>query len=538
MFSVPVRRALTASLVVALSGAAASAQWSSDPAINNSIADGATEQILPRIAPSHDGGCFISWFQNEAGNYNVYMQKLNAAGAEQWPHGGVLVSNQPSLTSLVDYDLMADAQGNAVVVFTDARAGTDRDVYAYRVSAAGTPMWGPDGVTLSNDAIFEADPRVTQNTNGDFVFVWPRLNGTAGGSGLVMQILSPDGSPQFPAGGTLLLTAGAPNDNPAFCEIVAADNASVIVSWLRDTRTFASLRHVMTQKYGPNGVSQWNNVAPVVVSSAISVPIAHRPRLAYDGAGGAVYVWHDTRNANRFDAWVQRVNAIGQIQFPANGAQISTDATRQHIDPAMTFNRATGEIFIAWNERNLAQSQWGIFAQKLDAAGVRQWTDSGRELIPVNTTNKLFPRIALAGDGAMVFCLDQPNTPIPGERVLGMRVDAAGALVWPASPILVASTVSVKGRLPLAVAADGAALLAWEDNRAGSIDVFAQRVNLDGSLGGPSCAADWNADSVLNSQDFFDFIAALFAGAADFNMSGTTDSQDFFDFLTAFFAGC
>ncbi len=52
------------------------------------------------------------------------------------------------------------------------------------------------------------------------------------------------------------------------------------------------------------------------------------------------------------------------------------------------------------------------------------------------------------------------------------------------------------------------------------------------------CAADFNCDSNLGSQDFFDFIASFFNGAADFNHDGSTTSQDFFDFLAAFFAGC
>ncbi|HMN41811.1 MAG TPA: GC-type dockerin domain-anchored protein, partial [Phycisphaerales bacterium] len=64
---------------------------------------------------------------------------------------------------------------------------------------------------------------------------------------------------------------------------------------------------------------------------------------------------------------------------------------------------------------------------------------------------------------------------------------------------------------------------------------------------GLGCAADFNADCVLEVQDIFDFLNAWLAGdpAADFNQSGITNPppnglsvQDIFDFLNAWFVGC
>jgi streptogramin lyase len=54
------------------------------------------------------------------------------------------------------------------------------------------------------------------------------------------------------------------------------------------------------------------------------------------------------------------------------------------------------------------------------------------------------------------------------------------------------------------------------------------------------CPADFNADGVVNSQDFVAFLNAFATGdpSADFNADGIVNSQDFVAFLNAFVAGC
>ena len=99
----------------------ASAQWSADPALNTPIAVTSGDQAVPKIAAVGDGRTWFGWFDDRNGAYEVYVQLLDAAGLPQFAPNGLLVSNQPQLSSLVDWDLECAANGDAVLVFTDAR---------------------------------------------------------------------------------------------------------------------------------------------------------------------------------------------------------------------------------------------------------------------------------------------------------------------------------------------------------------------------------------------------------------------------------
>ena len=96
------------------------AQWSSNAATNSSIADQTSEQVQPKIAPTSDGGCYISWFDNAAGGYDVRLQRLDADGVEQWAHNGVLIADR-GFSSTQDYGLDVDTAGNALLTFRDDR---------------------------------------------------------------------------------------------------------------------------------------------------------------------------------------------------------------------------------------------------------------------------------------------------------------------------------------------------------------------------------------------------------------------------------
>jgi hypothetical protein len=378
------------------------------------------------------------------------------------------------LTSLVDWDLIADSAGNAVVTFTDSRDGSDLDVFGYRIGNDGSFLWGPAGITLSSNDDYEPSPTVTEASDGDFVFVWPRLPNSGGGS-LMMQRVSPAGELRFAAGGLAVLQPGT--EKPAFLQIVPAADGAVIVSYVRNTASFSSLRHFRAAKFSTAGAMVWG---PVAVFDTASVPIGYLPKMMSDGVNGAVFCWHASVS-NLFNAYVQHLDAAGTELFPHNGVQVSTSAAMYHLDPSAAYDQATGETFVVFNERNTAQSQWGVYAQKFTPAGDRAWGNTGLMLRPVNAVNKSFERCVAYDGGLMAFWFEEivyGNT-----QVLGTRVDGNGSPVWVNPPLIVSSAPSGKGRLPVAATPGGSVVLVWEDQRNGAADVYGQNVNPDGSLG-------------------------------------------------------
>ncbi len=447
------------------------AQWPAAAAANLPIGDGQGHQAVPRIAATRDGGCWIAWFDNAAGGYAVRAQRLDAAGRERFPHGGLLVSGNPQNSSLIGWDMIADADDHCVLTFTDVRSGPDLDVHAYRIAPAGTQVWGAQGIALTANTDAEGNPTVVEASDGDLVFFWPNTTART----IQMQRLDRLGQPRFPPGG--IAQPGDSGASPAFVRACAGDNGSVIAVWVRALAITAT-KHLHAQKWDAAGTPLWNGGTRLPVFDQTSVPIAHEPRIVADLAGGAVIAWHFA-TGSQFSARVQRLAGNGVELFPHNGVDLSTNGNSR-FDPAIVWLPASQEILSVFNERNTAQTSWGITAQKIDAAGNRAFGPAGLPLIPVGAIERQAPAAAPAPGGLLAVvseALPAPNT----YRLLGLRLDAAGG-TWPA-PVDVSTAPSQKVRTVVAASASGTLFAAWSDPRVDSGDVMAQNLNLDGSLG-------------------------------------------------------
>ena len=448
-----------------------SGQWSDDPGVNLVVADRSGPQVQAKMVATSDGGFYVSWFDNSSGGYDVYLQRLNAAGVEQWAHNGVLVADR-SFSSTQNYGLSIDTAGNALLAFNDDRGGTE-SVTVAMVSPAGDLLWGTAGIQVaSSGTAFFGPPAVAGTGDGNIVVAWSQDND------IVVQKLDPSGAPQWGTGVLLHPASGS----YFVSDLHAADGASSILSFV----TFSS-RHLVAQKFGADGSLLWG-AGHVQVFDGGTLQYGNFPPFVLDGAGGAVFAWYSSSPS--LQCRVQRILANGSEAFTHNGVETSTNASRLRVGPSAAFLPDTEEVVVFWTEESLNQDQWGLYGQKVDASGARQWTDSGRELVPLGG-NMISSVVTLPfADGALVAWVDSVSY-LVNEPLRGTRVDTDGSFVW-ATPIVDLSTVATpKSDVVGALGTAGYAAFAWTDgDEVSASDIPAQNLNGDGSLGSSDLFVD------------------------------------------------
>ncbi len=146
------------------------AQWTSNGINLSNIAG---TQSNPKVALDNAGGAVIVWQDNRSGiDYDVYAQRVNASGAIQWSTNGIAVCN--SIGAQTAIDISSQYMSNAVVIaWKDARAGVfNLDIYAQRLNLAGAAQWPANGVVVSNALNNQINPNVVGDGVGGTIIAY------------------------------------------------------------------------------------------------------------------------------------------------------------------------------------------------------------------------------------------------------------------------------------------------------------------------------------------------------------------------------
>ncbi len=495
------------------------AQWTDDSTMHQVVADGAGEQVQPKIIATFDGGCYVSWFSSTTG-YDVRIQRLDAEGNEMWAHNGVLVADR-NFSSTQDYGLALDTTNHAILVFRDDRFGGTK-ITVQRIAPDGSTPWGPNGFQFGNGTDFVASPDVA-TTDDDFSVI-----GWINNNDMHMAKISTAGMHMW----TKVFTdPGGQSMNLA--SMHRSDGNNIIASWVQ-SGAFFDPKHLYAQKIDRDGNEAWPS--RVAVFDGGSLQFGNFPEFVPDISGGAVFSWYDT--ANGLNVFTQRLDSNGAELFPHNGVAASTNP-RERVSPTAAYDWATDSVYVAWTELDNNQGSQGIYAQRIDATGTRQWTNAGKQLSVVDANESGSINAQVVGGNMVAMWIENAGG-FGQDQVLAHAVTPAGTDAWVGGTVAIASDLALRSRLTSALSSDGFAIAGWQIGDFGVADIQTHNINPDGSLGVDACPADLTGDGIL---DFFDIAAFLTAftnmdPVADFNGDTQLDFFDIAAYLSAFSAGC
>lgn len=471
-------RLLTPVFLALLAGSVARpavAAWPHDPNFGNVPVSTVTgSQDTPAMVSDSAGGTIVAWEDLRSGTYDVYAQRISAAGVPLWTTDGLAVSTAPNVQ--VQPRVVSDGAGGVIVVWADLRSAVSYDIYAQRISAAGVPQWTPDGVALCVATGNQLSPVITSDGSGGALVAWYDIRSGVNND-IYAQRVSAAGVPLWTANGVAVCNATGSQSGQ---DIVSDGAGGALIAWqdLRSTVAF----DVYAQRLNAFGVPLWAaNGVPVCTAAGDQTNLA----LVSDGAGGTVMSWVDGRvGGGATDIYAQRVSSAGVAQWAANGAPVCAASGNQQ-SPALAPD-GTGGAIVAWSDPRGVIS-YDVYAQRMSATGAALWTVDGVSICTA-ANNQSTPTLAADGSGGAVIVWSDART-ATNTDIYAQRVNSAGTMQWTGNGVAICSALGDQIGPQLVGDGGGGAIAAWTDSRSSiSNDVYAQRVESFGKLGSPEPA--------------------------------------------------
>jgi hypothetical protein len=392
---------------------------------------------------------------------------IPAGASAQWAANGVPVTTAPSTATT--HAVCSDGSGGVIVAWAETRNGS-LDILARRVTGSGVALWNTNGVVVCGAALDQATPAVCADGSGGVIVSWRDQRN--GGMDIYAQRLDANGAPQWTPDGVAVCVVSNNQYNPV---LVSDGTGGAIVVWY----DYRALNYdIYAQRVDAGGNPQWTGGGIAIYASAYN---QYNPMAVSDGAGGAVVAWTDIRNGNA-DIFARRVTGAGSVQWSAAGVPLCANPFDQ-LDPVLVAD-GTGGAIVAW--RDARNGTWDIFAQRADGAGTVQWAANGVAVCSA-VFDQLHPAVACDGAGGAVVAWDDARG--LSVDVYAQRLNAGGTALW--TPDGVAVSAAPYGQTRPSLVCDGVSdiIVAWEDRRSGSADIYAQRIGANGT-------AAWTAHGI------------------------------------------
>lgn len=366
-------------------------------------------QYFPQIVSDGLGGAIIAWMDYRSGLYDIYVQRINAAGVVQWTANGVAISTVWAAGPLM---MISDGANGAIITWRDFRNQNDHDIYAQRIDASGAVQWTINGVAICTATNDQFNPTIVSDGSGGAIITWQdtRAIDNDFSADIYAQRINAAGVVQWTTDGVVVCNADYLQDFP---NLTSDDSGGAIIAW-QDNRS--GYHDIYAQYINANGIAQWTTNGINVCEN-----IQHStPAITSDGSGGAIIAWSNG------DTYAQRLNSLGVEQWVTNGVSISTSTCTQS-EPFIIGDESGGAIII-WID-----CYTDIYSQRINSAGSVQWVTDGAA---ISTAQNEQSAPAIVGDGSGGAIITwQDNRVAPNNYDIYAQNICADGNIGPCQPV-------------------------------------------------------------------------------------------------------
>ena len=188
------------------------------------------EQENPKIIPDGTGGFYVAWDDWRNGDGDVFMNRINSGGGAVFAADGIPVS-VVNLSVQGTAELCSDLSG-AIAAWQDNRGATT-DIYVQKINGAGAALWTANGVQICNAAGTQWHHKIVSDEAGGAFIIWEDQRNGGANTDIYAQRINNSGTVAWTANGIVVCSASG---NQEFPTIVPDGNGGFTAAW-QDSRT-------------------------------------------------------------------------------------------------------------------------------------------------------------------------------------------------------------------------------------------------------------------------------------------------------------
>ncbi|MCD4818587.1 MAG: T9SS type A sorting domain-containing protein [Candidatus Cloacimonetes bacterium] len=200
--------------------------------------------------------------------------------------------------------------------------------------------------------------------------------------------------------------------------------------------------------------------------------------ICKDGQGGAILVWHDERDPDNINLYMQRIASDGSLLWNENGTLVSNAQWSQ--EKAKIKLDGLGNFYIVWRDRR-NENNGDIYAQYIDINGNLLWEEDVS--VFTGTGIQMNPQATVTTDGNLVVAWEDCRNDDYYKDIYSQRIDSDGNLLWGTEGIAVCDATNFQGYPRISADNDSGVWIIWDDGRAlgySHKDVYLQHLNANG----------------------------------------------------------